>query len=50
MVPYYDINWLSLNKVLQETGHIQFICSIDENKYEEIMLCDSINNHIVYQE
>ena len=34
----------------QDLGYIQFIGSIDDNHHEEIMSCDSINNHIVHQE
>ena len=37
-------------KVAQDTGYIQFICSIYNNQYEEIISCDNINNHNVYQE
>ena len=29
---------------------MQLICSINAYPYENIMLCDSINNHIIHQE
>ena len=37
-------------KVSQDPGYINLICSIDDNRYAEIVSCYNINNNIVHQE
>ena len=37
-------------KVSYYPGHMQLKCSINDIRYEEIMSCDSIKDHIIHQE
>ena len=29
----------------QDPGHMQFLCSINDDKYEEVMSCNGMINH-----
>ena len=37
-------------KIVQDPGHNQVLCSINDDQYKEIMLYININNHIEIQE
>ena len=44
MIDYYE------TKLSQDLGHIQLVCSVNDDKYEDIMSYNDIINHIGKQE